>query len=170
MAFKLNHLRTGDFVFVIGTRVNELCPDARQIDNPSETYVRFIAMEGSGSGMYLMNPDFGSIPISMFRLKDHITAVIRNEEVLFPKASLSSKERAFLSNLKPLLKKDTLIVKVSVCGGHAEFLKLINVKGASNNIECIDLPYFLTGAHYRGLAAGEKFTAEDLGLPTSEDE
>lgn len=77
---------------------------------------------------------------------------------------LTTKEKVFLSNLKPIMTPDTRVLKVRSFGGVTEYIKLIDVKSVLKDRENVDLPTFKTNSMYAGLTPGMEYTLDALGI------
>ena len=164
MAFKLNELKTGDEILIKGTTVNRLCDSKTcSVPNPFKSYASFIAMKNGLNKMYAMNPDYGSIDIELLKLED-IGSVKRDGKLLYPKTSLTNKEKAFLMSLKPILKPSTRIIKFQSFGGEIENIALLDVKSVLKQQENVHFPSFKANSLYKGLNANEEYSLDYLGI------
>lgn len=164
MAFKLSELKMGDEILIKGTTINRLCDNkTHSVPNPFKNYVLFIGMKNSLNKTYAVNPDYGSIDVEQLKLED-IGSVKRNGELLYPKTHLTTKEKAFLLSLKPILKPSTRLIKFQSLGGLNEHIALIDVKTILKDRENVHLPTFKANSMYRGIDANVEYSLDYLGI------
>ena len=171
MELNFKAVETGDEVYILIPAIRRIWGHELSMDienQPDFTSVKFLAMANNSGTIYLMNPDVGCFPIEHLQ-QDEIAYIKRGDDLIYPKAYITPSERAFLTGLKPILKKDTTVIKVAVTGGIFEYLKLINVKTLTNKVEVVDFPCFMKDAYYKGLTPQKEYTLDDLGIAVEEE-
>ena len=161
MKFKIGDLETGDVVLVQGKAVNRVCE--RQVTDPDNSYILFLAMRNNQNKVVLMNPDYGSFPVECISLSE-LGSVKRDGELLYPKAFLTAEEKAFILNLKSILQPSTRLIKYQSLGGVTENIALLDVKTVLKRQETVNFPSFRANSLYKGLNANEEYTLESLGI------
>lgn len=162
MKFELNDLKTGDTVFVQGHAVNRVFKECKVLD-PEDSYILFLVMRNNQDKVILMNPDYGSFPVKCIRLSE-VGCVKRGGVLLYPKAFLTAKEKAFILNLKSILQPSTRLIKYQSLGGVTENIALLDVKSVLKTQETVNFPSFRANSLYKGLNANEEYTLESLGI------